>query len=318
MPKDRNMPQNPDQKLITNLSSIPAQWLGIFDRISNGVMITDCDSMIVYSNPAFTRITGYSAEEVLGKNPGMLHSGRHDKQYYEEMWKRIKETGTWEGEIWNRRKSGEIFPEYLTISSLIDISGFKCNLIAIISDITYLKKDTYHQLKLSFYDPLTELPNRSLFKDRVNLAINQAQDNPTMKHAFLFMDLDKFKQVNDTYGHLVGDYLLKSVGKRLIATMRSSDTVARIGGDEFTAILFDIKDKARVDRLARRIIEDIEKPFTIDGHVANISISIGISFFPTDETSFEGLMNNADKAMYTAKKEKTKIQFFDELTTNQR
>ncbi len=281
----------------------------VFEYIQNGITITDADSRIVYTNPAFTRITGYSAEEALGNNPGMLHSGRHDKSFYEDMWKSIKEQDYWEGEIWNRQKSGVIFPEYLTISAVNLNEDNARHYIAIFSDISYLKADIYRKLKLAFYDPLTELPNRTLYIDRVNHLLKSSANTPTTKHAILFMDLDKFKQVNDTHGHLVGDHLLKMVGERLTAIVRAEDTVARVGGDEFTAVLKNIKDKADVDALAKRMVDSIEKPFLIDGHKIEISISIGISIFPSDAHKIEELLNGADKAMYEAKRNKTKVNF---------
>src|SRR3990167_4178020 len=195
--------------LYIKLTFTPDDPNNIFEHLQNSILVTDCDSKVMYINPAFTTLTGYTAGEMLGKNPGMLHSGRHDKEFYEGMWASIKSKGYWEGEIWNRKKSGEIFPEYLTISTLIDDSATPCRYIAVASDISYLKKDIYKKLKLAFYDPLTELPNRTLYHDRVNHALHVGKSNPALKHAILFMDLDRFKQVNDTYGHLVGDHVLK-------------------------------------------------------------------------------------------------------------
>ncbi|OGT54293.1 MAG: hypothetical protein A3F43_04110 [Gammaproteobacteria bacterium RIFCSPHIGHO2_12_FULL_42_10] len=285
----------------------------VFEHIQNGIMITNCESKVVYTNPAFSRITGYSAAEMLGNNPGILHSGRHDKKFYEEMWKSINEKGYWEGEIWNRKKTGEIFPEFITISTLINIDEYVCNYIAISSDITSFKLEDLRNLTLAFYDPLTGLPNRSLYHDRVSHALDNAKLNPNSKHTILFMDLDHFKQVNDTYGHLVGDHLLKIVGQRLSSLIRAGDTVARVGGDEFTAVLHGDNDKATVKKLAERIVENIEKPFEVDGHKVNIAISIGISFYPDDAKQLDDLLAKADEAMYDAKKTKRKIQFYDEL-----
>lgn len=296
--------------LYLQLSLTPNNPNNIFDRIQNGILITNCQSQVVYTNPAFSRMTGYSAEELLGQNPGMLHSGRHDKEFYEDMWKNIKDKGYWEGEIWNRKKTGEIFPEYLTISSLIGVDEYICNYIAISSDISYLKKDIAKKMKLAFYDPLTELPNRSLYHDRVNQAINRGKADATLKHAILFMDLDKFKQVNDTYGHLVGDHLLKLVAERLSSIIRTGDTIARVGGDEFTAILNGISSKSDVDHTAKRMVDAIEKPFVVDGHKVQVAISIGICFYPIDGHQVDDLLAAADKAMYKAKKEQSKIEFY--------
>lgn len=305
------MPANESTSpLYLQLSLTPNNPNNIFDRIQNGILITNCQSQVVYTNPAFTRITGYTAQEMLGQNPGMLHSGRHDKQFYEDMWKNIKDKGYWEGEVWNRKKSGEIIPEYLTISALISADKNICNYIAISSDISYLKKDIAKNMKLAFYDPLTELPNRSLYHDRVSQAINRGKADASLKHAIMFMDLDKFKQVNDTYGHLIGDELLKLVAHRLTSIMRTGDTVARVGGDEFTAILNGIQNQSDVDALAHRMVEAIEKPFIIDGNKINISISIGICFYPIDGHQVDDLLAAADKAMYKAKREQSKIQFY--------
>lgn len=305
------MPANESTSLLyLQLSLTPNNPNNIFDRIQNGILITNCQSQVVYTNPAFTRITGYTAQEMLGQNPGMLHSGRHDKQFYEDMWKNIKDKGYWEGEVWNRKKSGEIFPEYLTISSLISVDENTCNYIGVISDISYLKKDIYKKLKLAFYDPLTELPNRALYHDRVSQSINRGKADAALKHAIMFMDLDKFKQVNDTYGHLIGDELLKLVAHRLTSIIRTGDTVARVGGDEFTAILNGIQNQSDADVLAHRMVEAIEKPFIIDGNKINISISIGICFYPVDGHQVDDLLAAADKAMYKAKREQSKIQFY--------
>lgn len=297
--------------LYLKLSLNPSDPSNVFDRIQNAILITSAKSEIVYVNPACTRLTGYSLEELIGQNPGMFHSGRHDKKFYEKMWTSINENGYWEGEIWNRKKSGEIIPEYLTISTLVGVDNSPGNYIAISSDISYLQKDMEKKMKLAFYDPLTELPNRSLYRDRVNQAINLGQNDVSLKHAILFMDLDKFKQVNDTYGHLVGDELLKLVGERLSSVIRTGDTIARVGGDEFTAVLNGIKDQSDVAKLATRIVDTIEKPFVIDEHKINISISVGVCLFPANGHEVDELLTKADKAMYKAKREKSKIQFYE-------
>lgn len=285
----------------------------IFDYINNGVTITDMKSTILYTNPAFTRITGYSQEEARGDNPGMLHSGRHDKKFYENMWEQIINQGFWEGEIWNRRKSGEIYPEYLTISTIPQEEGNDFLYIAIFSDISFLKKDIDKNLHLAFFDPLTELPNRSLYLDRIRQSAENTKRTTGKSIAVFYMDIDKFKSVNDTYGHYVGDELLNFVGMRLSSIVRKGDTIARIGGDEFTVILTNIHDKQSASHFAERIIEAIEKPFIIEGHKIEISISIGISFYPDDTDDIDVLLLNADKAMYKAKKTGAKIITHDEM-----
>lgn len=283
----------------------------VFDYIRNGITITDKNSSILYTNPTFTRITGYSKIEAKGENPAILHSGRHDKKFFETMWKDIVSQGFWEGEIWNRRKSGEIYPEYLTISKLPQRDEDDFLYIAVFSDISYLKKDITEKLHLAFYDPLSELPNRSLFLDRVNQSIENAKNDPDKTIAIFYMDLDKFKHVNDTYGHCVGDELLKIVGKRLASIVRAGDTIARVGGDEFTALLTTAVDKMSISNFAQRILGNIEKPFMIDGNKIDISISIGISSYPKDAFTVEELLTTADKAMYVAKKSGTKIVSYE-------
>jgi diguanylate cyclase (GGDEF)-like protein/PAS domain S-box-containing protein len=307
------MPQDNNSLFYVKLSLNPNKHNNFLDHIQNGILTTNNKSEVIYVNPAFSRLCGYSAKELIGNNPGILHSGRHDKKFYEDMWKSIKEKGSWEGEIWNRRKTGEIYPIYLTISALSEVDEYKDHYVAVSTDISYLKKDIYQKLQLALYDPLTELPNRTLYHDRVTHAIDKGKIDPTLKHAIFFMDLDKFKQVNDTYGHLAGDHLLKLVGQRLSSIIRAGDTVARVGGDEFTVILNDIKDKASVELLAKRIVESIEQPFEVDGHSVNVSISIGISFYPDDSDKMDDLLSCADKAMYVAKRDKSKIEFFDTI-----
>jgi diguanylate cyclase (GGDEF)-like protein/PAS domain S-box-containing protein len=284
----------------------------IFDHVSNGVVITDQNSTILYTNPAFTRITGYSKQEAKGNNPGLLHSGKHDKKFYQDMWGQITKKGYWEGEIWNRRKSGEIYPEFLTIST-VPQEKKKFYYVAIFSDISFLKEDSKKKLHLAFYDPLTKLPNRTLYLDRIKNIIEESKNNKKNKIAIFYMDLDKFKSVNDTYGHYVGDLLLHNIGKRLMSLVRAGDTIARIGGDEFTAILKIEDDTFSASDLAYRILENIEKPFIIEKHKIGISISIGYCFFPKDAKTIEELIKKADKAMYTAKKTGKKVVSYSSI-----
>lgn len=285
--------------IIINLDS----EVNLFDAITNGVVITNLDSIILYANPAMSKISGYPKDELIGKNPGIFHSGFHDQNFYASMWSEIAAKGFWEGEIWNRRKTGEIYPELLTITQ-INQSTSNHFYIAVCSDISFLKKDTDKKLHLAFYDPLTELPNRNLFLDRLNKNLEDKKEI-----AVFYMDLDKFKQVNDTFGHCVGDDLLKFVGKRLTKLSRTNDTIARIGGDEFAVILTSDCSKQAANDISRRILDSIEAPFNIDGKLINISISIGICFYPKDAKNLEELLARADKAMYKAKKTGTKIEF---------
>jgi diguanylate cyclase (GGDEF)-like protein/PAS domain S-box-containing protein len=293
-------------RILINLDQAPI----IFDYVSNGVTITDQHSSILYTNSAFTRITGYSKEEVKGENPGILHSGRHQKDFYKMMWDHITTEGFWEGEIWNRRKSGEIYPSLLTISKVPQEIMGEFVYIAIFADLSFLKEDIDQKLHLAFYDPLTGLPNRNLYLERFRNTVEAAKNNPRKNLAVFYMDLNKFKEVNDQYGHCVGDILLDMVGKRLSQIVRAGDTIARIGGDEFTAILTDIEDQAVAYRFAQRILESISQPFFIEGHTIEISISIGISFYPHDAKD-DNLLRKADKAMYRAKKSGDRIARYD-------
>ena len=282
----------------------------IFDLVKNGMTITDVNSTIIYVNPAFTTITGYDKSDAIGNNPGMLHSGYHGKDFYEQMWTDITNKGAWEGEIWNRRKSGQIYPAYLTISKIHLANSEQLFYLAIFSDITYLKSDIKNKYHLAFYDPLTELPNRNLFLERVNEIPNNKLDEKT---ALLFMDLNEFKHVNDTYGHCVGDKLLKLIGKKLSNIARREDTFARVGGDEFVAIVAFNNDEPWLTNYANRIVHAIEQPFVIDGNKINVSISIGISIYHKDADNVEQLIEYADKAMYHAKRHGSRIQYYCDI-----
>lgn len=281
----------------------------IFDLVKNGMSITDVSSTIVYVNPAFTTITGYDKSEAIGNNPGILHSGYHSKDFYEQMWADITNKGAWEGEIWNRRKSGQIYPEYLTISKIHLANSEQLFYLAIFSDITYLKGDIKNKYHLAFYDPLTELPNRNLFQERVSKIPN---DKVGKKTALLFMDLNKFKSVNDTYGHCVGDNLLKLVGHQLASVTRKEDIIARVGGDEFVAII-TLNDESWLESFANRIVHAVEQPFVIDGNKIDVSISIGISIYPKDTDNIEQLVQYADRAMYHAKRHGLRIQYYSDI-----
>ncbi|KTD05356.1 GGDEF domain-containing protein [Fluoribacter gormanii] len=281
----------------------------IFDLVKNGMTITDANSTIIYVNPAFTTITGYNKSEAIGNNPGMLHSGYHGKDFYEQMWADITNKGAWEGEIWNRRKSGQIYPAYLTISKIHFANSDQLFYLAIFSDITFLKSDIKNKYHLAFYDPLTELPNRNLFRERVNKISDNKFDEKT---ALLFMDLNKFKYVNDTFGHCVGDKLLKLVGRRFATITRKDDTIARVGGDEFVAIV-TINEDSWLENYANRIVYAVEQPFVIDGNKINVSISIGISIYPKDTDNVDQLIEYADKAMYYAKKHDLPFQYYGDI-----
>jgi diguanylate cyclase (GGDEF)-like protein/PAS domain S-box-containing protein len=272
----------------------------LFHNVTEGVLITDSETRIIAINPAFSSITGYAPEEVVGNTPAILSSGRHDKAFYRSMWEAIDLTGQWKGEIWNKRKNQDIYPQWLTINVVRDENGRLLNYIATISDITERKKIEDRLRNLTHYDTLTGLPNRELFNKRLNEAINRTRQNNTGL-ALLFVDLDRFKTVNDSLGHNAGDELLRQVAARIKQSVRESDVTARLGSDEFTVILENITEPQKAQIVAQKIIHALNKPINLKRHQVFISPSIGIAFYPSDATEMEELVKNADRAMYTAK-----------------
>ncbi len=277
-----------------------------FQESNEGMIITDKDNTILRINPAFTRITGYAGEEVIGNNPRLLSSGRHDRAFYIQLWDQVSRDGSWSGEIWNRRKSGEIFPEWLSIRAIKNEAGDKVYHMAVFSDITQRKYREERMRYQANYDPLTGLPNRVLFNDRLRQARELAMRD---KNGFvaMFIDLDRFKPVNDRLGHAIGDKLLQEVAQRLSACVRNIDTVARFGGDEFTVILQEVADRDKAAPVARKIINALTQPFHIEGHEINISASIGIAYWEgrqvseRDPEELDKIIVQADEAMYQAK-----------------
>ncbi len=272
----------------------------VFETVSEAVMICDRKNKIVAVNQAFSNITGYTEQEVLGKNPRILSSGKHDQNFYHKMWKDLSTTGVWQGEIWNRKKDGAIFPEWLSIATLNSSDNKVDRYISVFSDITKRKEDEDLIRFQANYDALTELPNRHLLMERLGFELQRAKRENTLV-ALMFIDLDRFKPVNDTYGHSVGDQLLWEVSKRLTTHVRETDMVARLGGDEFTIILPNIEGLNEVEHMAQRILNEVSQPFHLDRHELFISISIGVTIYPNDATDLPTLMTNADNAMYRAK-----------------
>lgn len=272
----------------------------IFEHSSEAMLITDSANNIINANPAFTQITGYSVDEVVGKNPRILSSGRQDKTFYREMWHSLSKIGYWQGEVWNRRKNGETYAEWLTINIVFNEEGKVSRHLAFFSDITEKKKAEELIWNHANFDHLTQLPNRRLFRDRLKQEMKMAH-RANLGMALLFIDLDRFKEVNDTLGHDAGDALLVEAAKRITECVRESDTVARLGGDEFTVILSRITDTSHVERVAQNIIQRLSEPFVLNGELANSSASIGITFYPSDGLDAEQLIKNADRAMYVAK-----------------
>lgn len=272
----------------------------VFDNSSDAIVVTDRNNLIISVNPAFSEITGFPREEVVGKNPKMFSAGRQPPEFYTHMWHELDKFGKWSGEIWNRRKSGELYPEWLSISTVKDNKGDITHYVGIFSDITERKQAEERVRHLAHYDALTDLPNRTLFHDRLQQALIQAQRNHEQV-AVMFIDLDRFKVINDTLGHGIGDLLLQSVAQRLTHCVRQGDTVCRQGGDEFVILLPKIGRAEDAALVAQKVLDSISRPFSLEGHELHISSSIGISFFPNDGVTVDVLMKNADVAMYRAK-----------------
>jgi diguanylate cyclase (GGDEF)-like protein/PAS domain S-box-containing protein len=281
----------------------------IFEHSGEAILISDRDNNIVAVNPAFTRLTGYAADEVVGRNPRVLASGRTTQQEYEEMWRAIDTLGLWHGEVWDRRKDGGTYPKWLTISTLKNAAGEVTHYIGSFTDITERKaaEDRIHHL--AHHDALTGLPNRFHLQGRLEQALATARrDHRPL--AVIFLDLDRFKIVNDTLGHHVGDQLLIAVAHRLRASVRSSDIVARLGGDEFVLVLTDAEASA-AHQLAEKILRSLANTYHVGAHVLHSTPSLGIAMFPADGDSVETLMKNADTAMYHAKSAgRNNVQFF--------
>ena len=284
----------------------------VVDETVEGIMITDAESRIVDVNPAFSFITGFARDDAIGQKPSIMSSGRHDAAFYKEMWHALTRTGQWSGEIWDRRRNGEVYPKWLSISTIYDPEGKPANYVGVFSDISKVK-ETERQLEhLAHYDALTGLPNRILFQDRLRRALARHRRRG-QKGALMFIDLDRFKQVNDTLGHEKGDMLLIDATARLLDCVREDDTVARLGGDEFTVVLSELADETRAHDVAARIIHSLEYPFNLSGNEVFISASIGIVLFPSDGDNIETLTRNADMAMYEAKnKGRATFKFFNE------
>ncbi len=275
-------------------------FVKMFDNSGEAILITDAQRKIIAVNPAFYRITGYTEEEVIGNNPRLLSSGRQDAKFYQAMWRSIDETGMWQGEIWNRRKNGEIYPEWLSIGTVKNPHGEIINYVALFSDITKRKEAEARIEHLAHYDSLTHLPNRALFADRLKHALVAGIRN-RKKSALLFLDLDRFKSVNDSLGHLAGDMLLQSVADRLKSCVRESDTICRQGGDEFMILLPEVSGAEDAETVARKVIGAMVRPHQIAGNELVITFSIGISICPDDARDDEMMIKHADDAMYLAK-----------------
>lgn len=272
----------------------------VFNATQEGIMTTNATLEITAINPAFTRITGYSASDVLGRKPSILSSGKHDQTFYEKMWQTLNEQGQWAAEIWNKRKDGSLYPEWLSISVVRDEAGNVQQYIAVISDITERKNQQEKIQYQAYYDALTGLPNRSLLLERISQSLLYSERYKQLS-ALLFIDLDRFKRINDTMGHEAGDALLIEVSARLSQIVRKSDTVSRFGGDEFVVLLNNISSIEHCTNVAQKIIKEISKPFIIQGFEVFSGASIGITLLPEDADNAKELLRLADLAMYKAK-----------------
>ncbi len=274
----------------------------VFDNTSDGIVVTDAFANIVLVNRAFTQTTGYTLEDVRGGKPSLLSSGHHDRDFYQSMWQSLNEAGAWSGEIWNRRKNGEIYPEWLRVNAVRNERGEVTNYVGIFADISsqhHLQRQLH---QLAYYDALTGLPNRQLFYDRIGQAIVHAKRDNT-GFAVLFIDFDRFKLVNDTFGHSFGDKLLQAMAFRLGQVVRESDTVSRLGGDEFTVLLTEASSERDVAAIASKVVQSGESAIEVEGRKIFVTLSVGIARYPNDGGDIDTLLKNADAAMYRAKQE---------------
>lgn len=282
----------------------------VFNESVQAIIITDKDGTILRVNPAFTRITGYSSDDAVGQNPRLLSSGRHDQEFYQTFWSSILNMGYWQDEIWNRRKNGEVFPTWQTITAVRDKQKNICQFISIFSDITEKKVSEEHIFHLAHYDIVTGLHNRASFQELLEKAIIHAQRNKEQL-ALLYLDLDNFKHINDASGHAAGDMLLKHIATRMTDLMREEDIIARLGGDEFVILLSNINTSQNAARIAGKVLSELANPILLDNIEVVVTGSIGISTYPADGTDTASLLKNADVAMYRAKKNgRNNFQFF--------
>jgi diguanylate cyclase (GGDEF)-like protein/PAS domain S-box-containing protein len=278
------------------------QAVQIIEHTMEGVVITDGEGCITSVNPAFCEITGYKETEIIHQHLDKLKSDRHSQEFFDELWSKVRETGSWRGEVWNQRSNGEVYPAWMTISCVLDEYDHILHYVAVFSDITSIKQSQSQLEHLAHHDSLTNLPNRLLFEDRLQHAISQSK-RQRRQLAVLFLDLDRFKNINDTLGHAMGDELLKEVAMRLQHLLRDGDTAARLGGDEFTVLVENLEDPSQAAVVASKIQESFKTPYKIAGRELHITTSIGISIYPEDGKTVADLTKNADAAMYQAKEQ---------------
>ncbi|MDY0309163.1 MAG: EAL domain-containing protein [Castellaniella sp.] len=274
----------------------------VYRSTSEGMLVLDPKGFILDVNPAFVRLRGRSESEVIGRHVRCLNSPCHDREFYRAMWRAVMETGSWQGEHWGQHANGELYPEWLSINTSYGVDDEVHRRVMIFSNIAEIKQAEAIIWKQANFDRLTDLPNRQMFHDRLEQSIRKSRRTGS-RTGLLFLDLDRFKEINDTLGHAMGDELLKEAARRISGCVRQSDTVARLGGDEFTVLLDDIREPRDVERLARNILRRLAEPFRLGVETVFISTSIGITFYPDDAADAETLLNNADQAMYAAKAE---------------
>lgn len=283
----------------------------IFEDTAKAILVTDADNMIIDANDAFCETTGYQRQELIGQSPRILKSGMHNNKFYKKLWDSLNRSGYWKGEIWDKKKNGDLFPTWSTISVVKDHLGHAVNYVAIFSDITEIKQSEKRLEYLAHYDQLTKLPNRMLFNDRLSQAIARAERHKDSM-AIMYIDLDGFKQVNDTLGHTAGDELLKNVAERLKICVREEDTIARLGGDEFAIIINELQSIDFLHILAKRITEELSISLNYGGREISVTGSIGVATYPSNGNDEETLLRHADQAMYYAKQlGRNTYQFFD-------
>lgn len=305
---------------LNSISKYPTALITkIFENVSEGIMITDKHKKIEMVNPAFEFVTGYKRDEVIGKTPAVLQSGVHELPFYLNMWEKIRQEGIWQGEIWNRRKTGDVYPEWLTIVGVTNDAGEISNYCGIFTDLSERKIVENELEKRLLTDSLTDVSNRFAYIERMDSLLESTSAiSHSVQHAVYFLDLDRFKQINDTLGHAVGDTILIEIATRLQTLLKNKDIIARYGGDEFIITLTNVKNVREAAKFAEQIIQVIEQPMDINGQNIFISTSIGISMYPVDGESTEQLTHCADKAMtYSKKNGRNGYSFyFDELQTD--